>query len=123
MEPVNVTYPIIQIDQHGYASIKCPSLSGGDWLDTLDYSTFCNDHKTDVKHHVNVITDWYGLNSINIFRTLLILRDALKYSFDIYFGPLNAPYQAIYYNSFIRPLKKIHSLTLVSPHLNTDKSA
>ena len=51
--PIN--YPLVQIDEHGFVAVKCPTISGGKWMAQVDYP-LCEKKDLEVKgQQVNVI--------------------------------------------------------------------
>ena len=51
-----ISYPLVQIDKNGLVALKCPTISGGQWMDRVEFP-LCNDENLVMKHRkLNIIT-------------------------------------------------------------------
>ena len=112
---VNVTYPIIQIDENGLTAVKCPTISGGKWLPGVKFPLCSSEDVFDIKgKYINVMTRYPHYPESSIFWVYLIIFETLKCK-PIFYDP---NYRFAFFvdltTSYILPLQKYKNFTLVS---------
>ena len=100
-------YPLIQIDRKGRLALKCPGIDGGIWFDEVNFG-LC---KSSEVGHLKVFSTVHAIaDDINLFWLYLIVKDALKATFDAYVMDLD-----VLYPTLVRPVMLTTEITPFLP--------